>query len=118
MITDDDKLVSFLRANDPATGIDAARLAGLHNRLYAKVCETKQETTPSFAPFFGAQSGARFVLVRGVVFAVSLILLGLFAGLSMENTPSPYYTAQVSADSRLSILAVAEPWAGWIEERK
>ncbi len=102
------ELLAFLRNNDPASDISAARLDAIQNGIFSRL-GPQDRPSPRRKPerFL---SGPRLAL-GGVV-----LLSGLFAGRAMDTATALRQTTRLDAEQSVFVLAAAEPWGNFVTE--
>lgn len=123
----DEMLRALLERNDPAQREEEeARFEQLQHEIMMRARETEQlEPEPKerrrFAPHYALNPrnwwpNLSFEPQMQVAYAVLVLILGLWAGQSLMPVQSKnIYVQSLVANEKISVMAMAEPWEGWIE---
>ncbi|MGE4350912.1 MAG: hypothetical protein AB7E52_01840 [Bdellovibrionales bacterium] len=117
------RLLRILKANDPVDLENKPRFEALQDRIMAAVAVTPQvePVAVPMRPSLGARlKQASLIAMPRFDYAlgIALLVLGLWVGQSFSVTGDSrqVVVAQTQNEQQISVIAMASPWQGWIEE--
>lgn len=111
-------ILNIMKTNDPArsNGDDTVRLMTLRNRIVAQARVTPQQDPQPTRRSLWQTPRPSFRWGAELALACALLVLGLWVGQSLNGEARQVVVAQTQSEQQISVIAMATPWEGWIEE--
>ncbi|MDD3181614.1 MAG: hypothetical protein PHD48_02265 [Alphaproteobacteria bacterium] len=108
--------LKILKRNDPAHEMDDLRMMTLRNRIVAQARVTPQQDPTPAPRSLWQPSKPSFRWGAELALGAALLVLGLWVGQSLNGDSRQEVVAQIQSEQQISVIAMATPWEGWIEE--